>query len=93
MQTSRRIWLKTATGAALISPLVLLSRPGLAAKNDAVRTALKYQDTPTGSKQCSGCAQFIPGKTPKDKGACKILPGDTEISPTGSCIAWAELKK
>jgi hypothetical protein len=37
--------------------------------------------------------QFVPGKAPKDKGGCKILPGDTEISPTGSCIAWVELKK
>jgi hypothetical protein len=93
MQSSRRIWLKTATGAALVSPLVLLSRTGFAARNDALRGSLKYQDTPSGAKQCSGCMQFVPGKAPKDKGGCKILPGDTEISPTGSCIAWVELKK
>jgi hypothetical protein len=93
MQSSRRIWLKTATGAALVSPLVLLSRTGFAARNDALRGSLKYQDTPSGTKQCSGCMQFVPGKTPKDKGGCKILPGDSEIAPTGSCIAWVELKK
>jgi hypothetical protein len=37
--------------------------------------------------------QFVPGKTPKDKGGCKILPGDTEIAPAGFCVAWVELKK
>lgn len=93
MEYSRRIWLRTATGAALVAPLALLGRPGMAARNDALRGSLKYQDTPTGTKQCSNCMQFVPGKGPKDKGGCKILPGDTEISPTGSCIAWVELKK
>ena len=93
MEYSRRIWLKTATGAALVAPLSLLSRPGMAAKNDALRGSLKYQDAPTGAKQCGNCMQFVPGKTAKDKGGCKILPGDTEISPTGSCMVWVELKK
>lgn len=93
MDHSRRIWLKTATGAALVSPLALMSRTSLAAKNDALRSSLKYQETPNGTKQCSGCMQFVPGKTPKDKGSCKILPGDTEVSPTGFCVAFVELKK
>jgi High potential iron-sulfur protein len=93
VQKSRRVWLKAATGAAVAAPLVFFSQQGLAAKNDALRGSLKYQDTPSGSKQCSNCMQFVPGKTPKDKGGCKILPNDTEIAPTGFCVAYVELKK
>jgi len=92
-QNSRRTWLKAATGVALAAPLVFFTRQSLAAKNDTMRTALKYQDKPEGAKQCSGCAQFVPGKTAKDLGGCKAFPGDTEIAPTGYCLAWVELKK
>jgi hypothetical protein len=34
--------------------------------------------------------QFVPGKTPKAMGGCNAIPGDTEISPEGYCIAWAK---
>jgi len=61
-----------------------------AAKNDALRGSLKYQATPNADKSCSTCMQFVPGKTPKDLGGCKIMPGDTEIAPTGYCAAWAK---
>lgn len=90
MQTSRRALLKVATIAA---PLVFFTRQALASKNDAMRTALKYQDTPSGTKRCDNCLQWVPGKTPKDKGGCKILPGDTEIAPAGYCTAYVEMKK
>ena len=93
MQSSRRAWLKVATGAAVAAPLVFFTRQSLAAKNDAMRTALKYQDTPSDAKRCDNCLQWVPGKTPKDKGGCKILPGDTEIAPAGYCAAWVEMKK
>ena len=62
----------------------------MAAKNDAMRAGTKYKDTPEGDKQCSNCAQFVPGKGPKDLGGCKIYPGDTEVSPTGYCITWSK---
>jgi len=93
VQSTRRVWLKAATGAAIAAPLVFFTRQSLAAKNDALRGSLKYQETPSGAKQCSNCMQFVPGKTAKDKGGCKILPGDTEISPTGYCVAYVEAKK
>lgn len=93
MQNTRRNILKAAAGAAAALPLVFLGRNALAAKNDAMRASLKYQPTPLGTKQCSNCTQFVPGKTPKDNGGCKIIAGDTEISPTAYCIAWVELKK
>jgi len=93
MQNSRRTILKAGALAIDVIPLSFHSRASLAAKNDATRTALKYQPTPNAGKQCSGCVQFVPGKTPKDNGGCKAIPGDTEIAPTGYCIAWVELKK
>jgi len=88
--TTRRIWLKVVAGAAVAAPLAALSSRAMAAKNDSLRTALKYQDKPSGANQCSHCTHFVPGKTPKDLGGCKIIPGDTEISPNGWCSAWVK---
>jgi hypothetical protein len=73
-----------------LSTLAMIPVVAMAAKNDAMRAGTKYKDTPEGDKQCSGCAQFIPGKGPKDLGGCKIYPGDTEVSPTGYCITWSK---
>jgi anaerobic selenocysteine-containing dehydrogenase len=87
---SRRIWLKVAAGGALAAPLALLGRQAFAATNAASRGALKYQDKPNGEQKCSNCLQFVPGKNPTDKGGCKIIPGDSEISPSGYCVAWAK---
>jgi hypothetical protein len=69
-------------------PLLIVSAPSSAATNAAMRTALKYQNTPNGDKDCARCAQFIPGKTPTGPGGCKVIAGDTEISPHGYCSAW-----
>ncbi len=87
--SARRQWLQLAAGTLAI-PLVAVAPAARAAKNDASRGALKYQDTPKDGAQCSACVQFVPGKTPKDKGGCKIIAGDTEISPTGWCVAFAK---
>lgn len=85
----RRIALKQISMALASIPLIAVSGAAFAEKNVALRTALKYQDTPKDGKVCSACAQWVPGKTPKDKGGCKILPGDTEIAPDGWCTAYA----
>ena len=85
MNSSRRNLLKAGGLALLMIPVV-----AMAAKNDAMRTSTKYKDSPDGEKKCADCAQFVPGATAKDKGGCKIFPGDTEVSPNGSCIAWAK---
>lgn len=82
---SRRSMLKFGTVAVAMMPLA-----AFAAKNDPLRKAMKYKDTPEGDKQCSNCLQFVPGKTPKDLGGCKIFAGDTEILPSGYCTAWAK---
>jgi hypothetical protein len=55
-----------------------------------MRASLKYQDKPEGDKQCSNCAHFVPGKNSQDLGGCKLMPGDTEISPNGHCTGWTK---
>ncbi len=85
---SRRRALSLAATSLIAAPLALATRSAHAAQNTALRAALKYQDMPMKGQQCSTCLQFIPGKTPKDRGGCKIIPGDTEISPQGWCSAW-----
>jgi hypothetical protein len=84
----RRIALKQISMALASIPLVVVSGSVFAEKNASLRTALKYQDTPKDGKDCLACMQFVPGKTPKDKGGCKIMPGDTEIAPSGWCSAF-----
>ena len=85
LKYSRRDSLKLGVGALMLTPVAVF-----ATKNEAMRTSTKYQDFPDGNKQCAGCAQFIPGTPPKGAGGCKIFPGDTEVAPTGYCIAWAK---
>jgi High potential iron-sulfur protein len=84
---SRRRAISLALGGVVLAPFLPLGR-ARAAQNAQLRAALKYQDAPMQGQQCATCAQFIPGKTPKDRGGCKIMPGDTEISPQGWCSAW-----
>lgn len=82
---SRRNVLKLGGIALALVPVV-----AFAAKNDGMRASMKYKDTPEGDKRCDNCVQFVPGKTPKDLGGCKIFPGDTEVAPQGYCVAWAK---
>ena len=88
----RRVWLQVVAGAAVAAPLGMFITQVAAIQNGPARGALKYQDSPNGGKDCAGCAEFVPGKTPKDRGGCTVIPGDTEISPNGWCVMW-EAKK
>ncbi len=85
MNETRRSLLKIGGAALAMIPVV-----AFAAKNDAMRASMKYKDTPDGDKKCATCVQFVAGKTPADKGGCKLFPGDTEVSPNGSCVAYAK---
>lgn len=85
MNQSRRNLLKAGGIAVAMLPLA-----AFAAKNDAMRTSMKYKDSPEGDKQCSNCVQFVPGKSATDLGGCKIFPGDTEVAPKAYCVAWAK---
>jgi anaerobic selenocysteine-containing dehydrogenase len=89
-QKSRRNFLKVSGSALALAPVLAASTRASAATNAAMRTSLKYQDKPNGDKNCSGCMHFVPGKSPTALGGCKIMPGDTEISPKGYCSAWAK---
>jgi hypothetical protein len=90
--SSRRNAIRLVLGGATLAPFAL-SRHAGAAQNAPLRAAFKYQDKPNNDQQCSGCAQFIPGKTPQDRGGCNIMPGDTEIAPQGWCTAWTAAPK
>lgn len=87
----RRNLLKTAAVGLAAIPLAVFARSAFANTNAAVRAELKYKDSPDGDKRCSSCLEFLPGKTDKDPGACKLIPGDDEISANGSCIRWNTL--
>ncbi len=84
----RRRWMKNISGSIILVPLFFLSRYAEAKTNEALRAQLKYQITPKESMKCLTCLEFIPGKTNKDLGGCKVLPGDDEISPDGYCTSW-----
>jgi len=90
IKNPRRNFLKIGGAAMAVIPILAAPRWADAATNSAMRTSLKYQDKPNGEQKCSNCMQFVPGKTPKAMGECKIIPGDTEISPEGYCIVWAK---
>jgi anaerobic selenocysteine-containing dehydrogenase len=89
-QTPRRRFLKIGGATLAVIPLMVASGSAAAATNAAMRTALKYQDKPEGDKSCSNCVQFVPGASPQGPGGCKIMAGDTEISPHGYCAAWVK---
>ena len=78
---------------ALKQLIVLPALAGLAvagtssiAEAKSSKSAMKYQDSPKGADKCSGCKLFIPGKSAKGKGTCKVVEG--AISPNGWCVAY-----
>ena len=86
----RRQFLKIGGAALAMIPVMVVSDRADAATNAAMRTSFKYQGKPEGDKSCANCIQFVPGASAKDLGSCKIIFGDTEISPQAYCIAWAK---
>lgn len=91
--TPRRQFLKIGSAALAMIPVVAFSDRAFAGTEDAIRARLKYQDKPQGNKKCSNCRLFVDGQQYKPymvKYICKIMPLDTEISPSGYCLAWAE---
>lgn len=91
--SDRRRLMAVAAAGLVTGVAVTWSGQGRAATNAGLRSALKYQDTPKDGNQCTTCTHWVAGKTPKDKGGCKIIPGDTEISPTGWCSGWVKTSK
>jgi hypothetical protein len=85
---TRRKFLQTAGIALVLLPIVGISRQAMANTNKALRAKLKYQNTPKDNRSCTACLEFVPGKSEKDLGGCKVIPGDDEISPDGYCSSW-----
>jgi hypothetical protein len=77
------------TGIAIAS----LTRAGVsAAETKLAKSAVQYVDAgKEEGKDCDDCIQFIPGKSPKSLGTCKIVEG--EINPHGHCIAFTSKPK
>jgi hypothetical protein len=76
----RRTFMKIGGMVAAMIPVV-----ALAAKNDALRTSLKYVDkTADATKTCANCMHF------KAPNGCALIANDTEIHPDGYCISWAK---
>jgi hypothetical protein len=77
---SRRSILKQAAlvAGATLAATLFPSKEVFAQK--ASKEAMKYQDRPSGDKQCSNCAQFVPSNS------CQIVEG--MISPQGYCMSW-----
>ena len=91
--SDRRRFVKIGGATVMSLPLAVWTKQSLSATNAAMRSALKYQDKPSGDKDCAGCLHFVPGKSATDPGGCKLIPGDTEISPKGYCTAWVTKPK
>ena len=64
------------TGVATI----LVANANYAKANPLPKTAVNYQDTPKGDRQCNGCSLFVAPN------GCKNVVG--EISPNGWCVLW-----
>ncbi|MQY50452.1 high-potential iron-sulfur protein [Rhodocyclus gracilis] len=87
--TSRRRMLKLGCTAIAAIPLMSLTGNAVAGTNASMRKAFNYQEvSKTAGKNCANCAQFIPGASASAAGACKVIPGDSEIQPTGYCDAY-----
>jgi hypothetical protein len=91
--STRRQFVRMGSATIAAIPLATLTTRSWAATNAALRSALKYQNTPNNGKACGACAQFVPGKDKTSPGGCKVIPGDTEISPQGWCTAFSDKPK
>ncbi len=88
---SRRTLLKGGATMAVIGAVaatgLLKTSPARAQAGKAPQAVAMYQPKPHGKDQCDNCIHFIPGKTPKDAGTCKVVDGS--ISPQGWCVMYA----
>jgi hypothetical protein len=95
--SSRRNALKKISLGLASIPVIAITSNADAAKNASLRMALKYGDKPVTVngvvQRCDNCLHWVPGKDAKALGGCKIIPGDTEISPAGHCTAWVAMPK
>lgn len=75
-----------AVGAVAATGL-LKTMPARAQAGKASLAVAMYQPTPHGADRCDNCIHYIPGKTPKADGTCKIVEGN--VAPEGWCVMYA----
>jgi hypothetical protein len=70
----RRNALRGGLGAiAAVAMVWLVPRSAIAASNKVSKVAVQYTDTGNvAGKDCDDCSQFLPGKSIKDPGTCKV---------------------
>ena len=90
---SRRDAVQRAIGAiAGVAMVSLTGAEAWAAETKLAKSAVKYVDASKDEgKDCDDCSQFIPGKTDKDLGTCRLVEG--AINPHGHCIAFTPKPK
>ena len=90
---SRRIALQRGLGALTGAALAGVAGTSTwAAETKLAKSAVQYVDAGKDEgKDCDDCLQFLPGKTAKDNGTCKIVEG--VINPHGHCIAFTPKPK
>lgn len=89
---SRRDALKVGLSAGVAVTSVMLAGGPSAQSAKLSKESVKYTDAgKVEYKDCDDCSQYIPGKTAKDLGTCKIVEGP--INPHGHCIAFAPKPK
>lgn len=87
---SRRILIRNGITVAAVGAVAatgLLKSGPARAQSKASQSAAMYQAKPHGADQCDNCIHFIPGKTPKDAGTCKVVEGN--VAPQGWCLMYA----
>jgi hypothetical protein len=89
----RRDALRGGLGAIAAVAMVWIAPLSVLAASDKVsKAAVQYTDTGNvAGKDCDDCGLFLPGKSVKDPGTCKIVEG--EISPHGHCLAFTPKPK
>jgi hypothetical protein len=90
---TRRRALKTGLDAATALLVAAIVPPvARGAEVKLSKSLVQYTDAGNAPHMdCDDCIQFMPGKTAKDKGLCKIVEGD--IDPHGHCLAFSPKPK
>ena len=90
---SRRVALQRGLGAITGAALAGVAGTSVwAAETKLAKSAVQYVDAGKDEgKDCDDCSQFVPGKTVKANGTCKIVEG--AINPHGHCIAFTPKPK
>ena len=90
--TRRNAMRAGVSAAGSLALAIVVSTPVRAADVKLAKATVQYVDDGKAPGQdCDDCIQFVPGKTTKAMGSCKIVEGD--INPQGHCLAFSPKPK